>query len=63
MFNVGDLVGKLFPHFNLKPSQTVLLILCASRVVFFPAFYFAAHYGAPAWVMFLLTLTLGLTNG
>ena len=39
IFNIGDLVGKLTPHFNLKPTQTALLICCASRVVFLPAFF------------------------
>jgi hypothetical protein len=39
VFNVGDLVGKLAPHFNLKPTQTVLLACCLSRIVFLPAFF------------------------
>lgn len=63
VFNIGDLVGKLTPHFRLQPSQLALLICCLSRVAFVPAFFCAAKFGAPAWVVGLLTLLLGLSNG
>jgi uncharacterized membrane protein YczE len=63
IFNVADLVSKLAPHFNLCPSQWTMLVLCLCRVAFGPAFYLAAHYGAPAVVTCILTLLLGLTNG
>ncbi|KAI8463892.1 MAG: nucleoside transporter-domain-containing protein [Monoraphidium minutum] len=63
VFNVGDMTGKLLPHFSLAPSQNTCLIASVSRVVFIPAFYCAARFGAPAAVMALLTLLLGLSNG
>ncbi|GBF92148.1 equilibrative nucleoside transporter [Raphidocelis subcapitata] len=63
VFNIGDLVGKLAPHFKLAPSQTVLLICSCSRVVFFPAFFCGAKFGAPAYVIAIITLLLGLSNG
>ncbi|KIY97259.1 Equilibrative nucleoside transporter 4 [Monoraphidium neglectum] len=63
VFNVGDMVGKLLPHFRLAPGQTACLLLSLSRIVFIPAFYCAARFGAPAAVMAILTLLLGLSNG
>lgn len=63
VFNVGDMVGKLLPHFRLAPGQTTCLALSVSRVAFIPAFYCAARFGAPAAVMAVLTLLLGLSNG
>lgn len=57
------MIGKLLPHFSLAPSQNACLVLSLSRVVFVPAYYCAARYGAPAAVIGVLTLLLGLTNG
>ena len=57
------MAGKLLPHFNLAPSQNACLISSITRVVFVPAFYCAARFGAPAAVMAILTLLLGMTNG
>jgi hypothetical protein len=57
------MVGKLLPHFRLAPGQTACLLLSLSRIVFIPAFYCAARFGAPAAVMAILTLLLGLSNG
>ena len=63
VFNVGDLVGKLAPLFKWQPPQALLLGVCLSRVVFFPAFFCAARFAAPDWVTIVLTVVLGLSNG
>uniref|UniRef100_A0A7S1SXV4 Equilibrative nucleoside transporter n=1 Tax=Tetraselmis chuii TaxID=63592 RepID=A0A7S1SXV4_9CHLO len=62
-YNFGDVAGKcgplVFPFFQPR----LVLLLSAVRFVFVPAFYFASVYVAPAWVIGLLTLALGATNG
>lgn len=62
-FNIADLAGKLMPLFNWAPSQLLLLILCAARVAFFPAFFCAAKFAAPPYVTAALTFLLGISNG
>lgn len=63
VFNVADLIGKVAPHWGLKPSQGWLLAWCCARVAFFPAFFCAARFHAPPVAVCLLTLALGLSNG
>ncbi|WVZ02375.1 hypothetical protein V8G54_023181, partial [Vigna mungo] len=64
MYNVCDLIGRYIPLLkSLKlQSRKMLTIVIVSRLLFVPAFYFTAKYGAQGW-MIMLTSLLGLTNG
>lgn len=64
-FNIADAAGKILPvqaQFAMQ-NRRLILSLCLARLLFLPAFYVAASQGFGPFVMALLTLALGLTNG
>lgn len=69
LFNICDLAGKNVPLPRLAEAagsmrrQGVLLGLCIARVVFLPAFLVAVRLGAPAAVVAVLCVALGISNG
>lgn len=63
-FNIADAIGKVLP---VQPqiamqNRQLILLLCASRILFLPAFYLASQDAGPE-IVSLLTVFLGLTNG
>uniref|UniRef100_A0A7N0TJB4 Equilibrative nucleoside transporter n=1 Tax=Kalanchoe fedtschenkoi TaxID=63787 RepID=A0A7N0TJB4_KALFE len=64
VYNLWDLIGRYVPliKFMSIESRKVVLALVCSRLLFVPAFYFTAKYGAQGWMIFL-TSFLGITNG
>eukprot|EP00873_Tetraselmis_striata_P025807 jgi/Tetstr1/446071/TSEL_033672.t2 len=62
-YNVGDAVGKGGPLVLPSVAPRAVLLLSLLRFLFIPAFILSAAYAAPAWVIGLLTLLLGATNG
>ena len=63
-FNIADAIGKVLP---VQPqiamqNRQLILLLCASRILFLPAFYLASQGTGPE-IVSLLTVFLGLTNG
>lgn len=66
-FNAGDLLGKNLPlgaGAERRATDGALLALSLSRAaVFFPAYVAARALHAPSWIVGLVTLALGLTNG
>jgi equilibrative nucleoside transporter 1/2/3 len=65
LFNFADLAGKEMPAWRLlpEPSERAMLLGSVLRVVFVPAFYFAAGWGAGPLVIGALTVALGVSNG
>jgi hypothetical protein len=64
LFNVCDLTGKCVPFGSFAPRPYLLLCASVSRAVFVPAFYVAGRYaGSWVWLMALLTIALGFSNG
>ncbi|KAK3001945.1 hypothetical protein RJ639_021287 [Escallonia herrerae] len=64
MFYAWDLISRYIPIIKILhlESRKGLIIATMSRFLLIPAFYFAAKYGDPGW-MIMLTSFLGLTNG
>ncbi|GAQ77565.1 Nucleoside transporter family protein [Klebsormidium nitens] len=65
-YNLGDLAGKMAPLVFVLRNDTVIVASVLLRVLFFPAF-FVCVWGPAAmrseWIVFSLTLALGVTNG
>lgn len=67
-YNFGDLSGKAFLPLpkrlaRLATDRALLLAAIARGAVFLPVYVAARELHAPAWVVVLVTLALGLTNG
>ncbi len=66
VFNVCDLLGKNipFPAWSASAPPRALLTCSLLRFLFVPAFLLAGKYaGSAAWLMALLTISLGFSNG
>lgn len=66
-YNVADLAGKSLPAAFYGPFARgrghLVLAGSVARVLFVPAFYAAARFGAGATAISILTLLLGASNG
>jgi equilibrative nucleoside transporter 1/2/3 len=66
LFNVSDVVGKTLPiksHIWLHRQHLLLAAAAARAVVLLPLMVVSAVQEAPTYVMALLTVLLGVTNG
>lgn len=65
-YNIADLLGKVVTSYWMMENQLLLIRCCFGRILFFPVFYLVLY--GPAFfrlegVVFLVTFSLGLSNG
>ena len=65
LFNWADLVGKSLPMWGalVVSEHASILQLAFARTAFVPAFWLASWLGAGPWLVCLLAVLLGVSNG